>query len=80
MNQAKNRQAARGQRTSPGYSMPFDICSTLYLQGEVEQTQMGLKSNKLKHKASNVNAFKQLKWAFCPQSEAHLKYSSLGLT
>lgn len=33
--QAKNRQPARGQRMSPGYSIPLEMCNTLYLQGDV---------------------------------------------
>lgn len=31
MTQARNRHTAKGQRMSPGYSIPFEMCSTLYL-------------------------------------------------
>lgn len=61
MNQAKRRQPARGQRMSPGYSIPLDICNTLYLQGENKQSKISLKGNKLKHNASYPNVFKQVK-------------------
>lgn len=31
MSHARKRQAAKGQRISPGYSIPLEMCNTLYL-------------------------------------------------
>lgn len=51
MIQASSRQPARGQRMSPGYSMPLEMCNTLYLQGAHESlrpTQTGQLFNFIK--------------------------------
>lgn len=76
MNQAKSRQPARGQRMSPGYSIPLEMCNTLYLQGGVyeskkknqsqnQQTKIQLCINRI----AGVNLFQQCNVPSIPPQE-----------